>query len=83
MKGNTKKSTDARKNAKANVVKGAAVGAVESALDQAVDNVVPTRAAVHQKAYDEVRKVPGLGNAIDVVEKAGFVAHLGKLFKKK
>ena len=41
------------------------------------------RAAVHQKAYDEVRKVPGLRNAIDVSEKVGYAMHLGKLFKKK
>ena len=65
------------------VATGTAVGAAESALDQAIDNVVPTRAAVHQKAYDEVRKVPGLGNAIDVSEKVGYAMHLGKLFKKK
>ncbi len=33
------------------VAKGAAVGAVQSAAEQALRNVVPTRAAVHQKAY--------------------------------
>ena len=65
------------------VATGTAVGVAESALDQAIDNVVPTRAAVHQKAYDEVRKVPGLGNAIDVSEKVGYAMHPGKLFKKK
>lgn len=65
------------------VATGTAVGVAESALDQAIDNVVPTRAAVHQKAYDEVRKVPGLRNAIDVSEKVGYAMHLGKLFKKK
>ena len=65
------------------VAKGAAAGALESAADQALRNVVPTRAAVHQKAYDEVRKVPGVGDAIDVAEKASYLGHLGKLFKKK
>ena len=65
------------------VAKGAAVGAVQSAAEQALRNVVPTRAAVHQKAYDEVRKVPGLGNAIDISEKASYTMHLGKLFGKK
>ena len=63
--------------------KGAVVGALESAADQALHKVVPTRAAVHQKAYDEVRKVPGLGSAIDVSEKASYLAHLGGLFRKK
>ena len=46
-------------------------------------SVVPTRAAVHQKAYDEARKVPGVGDVIDVAEKAGYASHLVKLFKKK
>lgn len=64
------------------VAGGAAVGIAESAVDQAIDNVVPTRAAVHQKAYDEVRKVPGVGDAIDISEKASYGIHLGKLFGK-
>ena len=44
---------------------------------------MPTRVSVHQKAYDEVRKVPGLGNAIDIGEKASYAVHLGKLFKSR
>ena len=62
---------------------GVAAGALESAADDALRRVVPTRAAVHQKAYDEVRKVPGVGNAIDVAEKASYGAHLAKLFGRK
>jgi len=64
---------------------GVVTGALESAADDAIRKVVPTRAAVHQKAYDEVRKVPGVGNAIDVAEKSSYGAHLAKLFggKKK
>ena len=73
----------ATKSAAKNVAKGAAVGVVQSAAEQALRNVVPTRATVHQKAYDEVRKVPGVGNAIDVAEKASYGAHLAKLFGKK
>ncbi len=65
------------------VAGGVAVGVAESAMDRAIGAVVPTRAAVHQKAYDEVRKVPGLGDAIDVSEKVGYAMHLSKLFKKK
>ena len=38
-----------------------AAGAFESVADDVIRKVVPTRAAVHQKAYDEVRKVPGVG----------------------
>ena len=62
---------------------GVAAGALESAADDALRRVVPTRAAVHQKAYDEVRKVPGVGSAIDVAEKASYGAHLAKLFGRK
>lgn len=65
------------------VATGTAVGVVESALDQAIDNVVPTRAAVNQEVTDVVRKTPVLGDAMDIVEKAGYAAHLGKLFGKK
>lgn len=64
-------------------VNGAVAGAIESAADQALHSVVPTRAAVHQKAYDEARKIPAIGTAIDVAEKASYAAHLGKLFRKK
>ena len=62
---------------------GVAGGALESVADDALRKVVPTRAAVHQKAYDEVRKIPGVGDAIDVAEKAGYGVHLAKLFGKK
>ena len=71
------------KQAAGQVAKSMAVGAVEGAAMNALGGVVPTRAAVHQKAYDEVRKVPGLGNAIDIGEKASYVAHIGGLFKRK
>ena len=46
----------ATKSATKNVVKGAVVGVAQSAAEQALRNVVPTRAAVHQKAYDEAHK---------------------------
>ena len=72
----------ATKSVTKNAVKGAAVGAVQSAAEQALRNVVPT-AAVHQKAYDEVRKIPGVGDAINIAEKASYGAHLAKLFGRK
>ena len=62
---------------------GVAAGALESVADDALSKAVPTRAAVHQKAYDEVRKIPGVGDAIDVAEKASYGAHLSKLFGRK
>lgn len=76
-------AADAKKDATASVVKGAAVGVAQSTAEQALQNAVPTRAAVHQKAYDAARSVPGLGDAIDIAEKASYAAHLGKLFRKK
>ena len=65
------------------VAGGTALGVAESALDQAVNNVVPTRAAVNQEVTDAVRKTPVIGDAMDIAEKAGYAAHLGKLFGKK
>ena len=73
----------ATKSAAKNIAKGATVGALESAAEQALRNVVPTRAAVHQKAYDEARKIPGVGDAINIAEKASYGAHLAKLFGRK
>ena len=65
------------------VAGGTALGVAESALDQVVNNVVPTRAAVNQEVTDAVRKTPVIGDAMDIAEKAGYAAHLGKLFGKK
>ena len=67
------------------VAKGTVAGAAESAVDQAIDNVMPTRAAVHQEVSDAARRVPVLGDAIDIGQKASYLGHLGKLFggKKK
>ncbi|RYC74924.1 hypothetical protein [Candidatus Nanosyncoccus alces] len=65
------------------VVDGVMEGVADRALDEAKRAVLPTRAAVHQKAYDEVRKVSGLGDAIDIGEKASYAMHLGKLFKSR
>ena len=73
----------AMKCATKNAVKGAAAGVAQSAAEQALRNVVPTRAAVHQKVYDEARSIPGVGDAIDVAEKASYAGHLAKLFRKK
>jgi len=62
---------------------GVAAGVAESALDDITRRVVPTRAAVHQKAYDAARDIPGVGEALDISQKAGYAMHLGKLFRKK
>ena len=73
----------ATKSATKNAAKGAAAGAVQSAAEQALRNVVPSRGAVHQKAYDEAREIPGVGDAINIAEKASYGAHLAKLFGRK
>lgn len=64
------------------VAGGVAAGIAESAIDQAAREVVPTRAAVHQKISDDVRGIPVVGDAVDIGQKASYAAHLGKLFKK-
>ncbi len=61
----------------------AVFGVAESALGQVMDDIVPTRAAVNQELTDIVRGAPVLGDIMDVSEKAGYAAHLGKLFGKK
>ena len=65
------------------VAGGTAFGVAESALGQAVNNVVPTRAAVNQELTDAVRKTPVIDDVMDIAQKAGYAAHLGKLFGKK
>ncbi len=65
------------------VAGGVVAGVAESAAEQALRNVVPTRAAVNQKATDAVRSVPVIGDAIDLGQKASYAAHLGKLFGRK
>lgn len=83
MSSNSKKSDDARKDVTKTAVKSATTGVLESTVGQAVNNVVPTRAAVHQKFSDIARSVPVLGDAIDIGQKASYLGHLGKLFGKK
>ena len=65
------------------VAGGTALGIAESAADQAINTVLPTRAAVHQKASDTVRNVPVLGDVVDAGQKASYMAHLGKLFHSR
>lgn len=62
------------------VAEGVVEGAADRALDAAEKSVLPTRAAVHQEVSDAARKVPVLGDAIDIGQKASYAAHLGKLF---
>ncbi len=74
-------------NTGATVAKSAAGGIVsgvaDRALNEAKNAVLPTRAAVHQKVSDAARSVPVLGDAIDAGQKASYLGHLAKVFKKK
>lgn len=72
----------ATKQAAGNVAASMAAGVVEGAARNALGKVVPTRAAVHQKAYDAARDIPGVGEALDISQKAGYAMHIGKLFKR-
>ena len=81
------KGIDASKMEKPNIggvaAGGVTEGVVESVVTQAKNAVLPTKAAIHQEAHDVLQKVPILGDAVDISQKAGYIAHLGKLFKKK
>lgn len=73
----------ASKQAAGQVASSMAGGVMEGMARNALGGVVSTRAAVYQKAYDEARKVPGLGDVIDIGEKASYAMHLEKLFKSR
>ena len=62
--------------------KGAVAGIAQSAAEQALRKIVPTRAAVNQKATDALRGVPVVGDVMDIGQKASYAGHLGKLFRK-
>ena len=77
-------TADATATAKKGAATGIVTGAMESAAINAVGSTMPTtRAAVNQKAYDAARDIPVVGDAIDVGQKASYLGHLGKMFKKK
>ena len=63
------------------IVTGTAKGAAESIVRSAVGAEIPTtRAAVHQKAYDAARDIPGVGEVLEVKQYADF---FGRFKKKK
>lgn len=78
----TKIATDsAKSDTTKGVIAGTAAGAAESVLRSAVGARVPTtRAAVHQKAYDAARDIPGVGEVLEVKQYADF---FGRFKKKK
>ena len=60
---------------------GAATNAVRGAVTNATHGAVPTsRAAVHQKAMDAARSIPGVSEALEVKQYADF---FGRFKKKK
>lgn len=65
------------------VAGGIVSGVADRALNEVKNSVLPTRAAVHQKVSDAARSVPVLGDAIDAGQKASYLGHLAKVFKKK
>ena len=74
------------KQAAGQVAESMAGGVVEGMARNALGNVVPTRASARQAVDDTLRKTPVVGDVFDIGQKAGYVAHLGKLFggrKKK
>ena len=79
-------TNSASKQAAGQVAESMAGGVVEGMARNALGNVVPTRASARQAVDDTLRKTPVVGDVLDISQKAGYVAHLGKLFggrKKK
>ena len=64
------------------MAEGVVEGVAESVATQVKNTVLPTRASVHQEVFDAARDVPVLGDVIDIKQKAGYVAHLGRMFGK-
>lgn len=61
------------------IVAGTAKGAAESMVRSAVGASVPTtRAAVHQKAYDAARDIPGVSEVLEVKQYAGLFSRFKK-----
>lgn len=78
----TKIATDsAKSNTEKGIAANVATGVAESAVRSAIGAKIPTtRAAVHQKAYDAARDIPGVGEALEVKQYADF---FGRFKKKK
>jgi hypothetical protein len=53
-------------------------GTAEGLANDAIHRVVPTRAAVHQKAYDAARDIPGVGEALSIKQHADFFGRFRK-----
>ena len=61
------------------IATGMAVGAAESAIKNAIGSKVPTtRAAVHQKAYDAARDIPGVSEALNIKQHVDFFSRFKK-----
>lgn len=65
---------------KSSMASAVAGGIVGSVADDVKRRVLPTRASVNQKVYDEARKIPGVGDALHVKQ---YVDLFGGFRKKK
>lgn len=65
------------------IVGGIADSVVSRATNGVINKAVPTRASIHQAKYDAARKVPVLGDALDIKNKVDTARHFGRLFKRK
>ncbi|MBR3323994.1 hypothetical protein IKG24_00425 [Candidatus Saccharibacteria bacterium] len=77
-------TADASTAATQDIAKQMVTNAAEGAIRNAVGSTIPTtRAAVNQKVYDAARDIPGVGDAIDIGQKASYIKHLGKVFGRR
>lgn len=68
---------------KADVKQSVAEDVADKAISQLRQSTHTTNAAISQAGRDALRRVPILGDAIDVGEKASYVGHIASVFKKK
>lgn len=73
----------AKKEQDQSMAEAVAEGVMSTAADNVKRAVLPTRASIHQKAYDEARKIPGVGEALHVKQYADLFGGFRRAKKAK
>ena len=68
---------------KADVAQSVVDDVADNAISQLRQSTHTTNAAINQAGRDALRRVPVLGDAIDIGEKASYVSHIAGVFRKK
>ena len=73
----------AKKEQDQSMAEAVAEGVMSTAADNVKRAVLPTRASIHQKAYDEARKIPGVGEVLHVKQYADLFGGFRRAKKAK